>query len=130
MGAQLCVKKKSVCVMENAFYQENVGRLFADFLTVHSNNYLFSYIYMISGFVFTCIKISARQTRHILHVEQLRTSSVRISFCQDTTCIFNPLAGDRVTIVTMHSLGRLIHWTVSLFYSETDYQKFVALLLE
>ena len=64
------------------------------------------------------------------YVEQLRTSSVRISFCQDTTCIFNPLASGRVTIVTMHSLRRLIHWTVTMFYSETDYRKFVALLLE
>ena len=60
------------------------------------------------------------------HVGQLRTSSVRISFSQDTTCIFNSLAGGRVTIVTMHSLGRLIHWTVTMFYSETDYRKFVA----
>ena len=56
----------------------------------------------------------------------LRTSSVRISFCQDTTCIFNSLAGGRVAIVTMHSLRRLIH----CFYSETDYRKFEALLLE
>ena len=63
-------------------------------------------------------------------VEQLRTSSVRISFCQDTTCIFNPSAGGRVIIVTMHSLRRLIHWTVTMFYSERDYRKFVALLLE
>ena len=49
------------------------------------------------------------------HVGLLRTSSVRISFCQDTTCIFNSLAGGRVTIVTMHSLRRLIHWTVTMF---------------
>ena len=62
------------------------------------------------------------------YVEQLRTSSVRISFCRATTCIFNPLASGRVTIVTMHSLRRLIHWTVTMFYSETDYRKCVALL--
>ena len=35
--------------------------------------------------------------------------------CQDTTCIFNSLAGGRVAIVTMHSLRRLIHWTVTMF---------------
>ena len=38
MDAQLCVKKNSVSVMEHAFYQGNVGRLFADVLTAHSNN--------------------------------------------------------------------------------------------
>ena len=33
--------------MELAFYQGNVGRLIADFLTVHSNNnYLVIYIYI------------------------------------------------------------------------------------
>ena len=50
----------------------------------------------------------------VFHVGLLRTSSVRISFCQDTTRIFNSLAGGRVTIVTMHSLRRLIHWTVTV----------------
>ena len=49
------------------------------------------------------------------HVGLLRTSSVRISFCQDTSCFFNSLAGGRVAIVTMHSLRRLIHWTVTMF---------------
>ena len=49
------------------------------------------------------------------HVGLLRTSSVRISFCQDTTCIFNSIADGRVAIVTMHSLRRLIHWTVTMF---------------
>ena len=45
MDAQLCVKKKSVSVMEHAFYQGNVGRQFADFFTVQSNNnYLVIYI--------------------------------------------------------------------------------------
>ena len=39
MDAQLCVKKKkTVSVMEYAFYQGNVGQLFADFSTIHSNN--------------------------------------------------------------------------------------------
>ena len=58
-----CEEKKSVSVMEHAFYQGNVGRLFADFFTFHSNNsYLVIYIYMIFWFCFTCIKVSARQT--------------------------------------------------------------------
>ena len=34
----LCEEKKSVSVMEHAFYQGNVSRLFAVFLTVHNNN--------------------------------------------------------------------------------------------
>ena len=74
--------------------------------------------------------MQSRKMITIMHVGLLRTSSVRISFCQDTTCIFNSLAGGRVAIVTMHSLRRLIHWTVTCFYCETDYRKFVALLLD
>ena len=68
MDAQLCAKKKkSVSLMKQAFFQGNVGRLFADFLTVHSNNnYLVIYIYMIFWFCFTCIKISADYLGHVL----------------------------------------------------------------
>ena len=46
---------------ENAFYQGNVSRLFAVFLTVHNTNNDID-LYMIFWFYFTCIKISPRQT--------------------------------------------------------------------
>ena len=61
------------------------------------------------------VYIGLSNDKIVIHVGLLRTSSVRISFCQDTTCIFNSLAGGRDTIVIMHSLRRLIHWTVTMF---------------
>ena len=65
MDAQLCVKKNSVSLMEHAFYQGNVGRLFADFLKVHSNNdYL---VTRFSGFVLPALKFQQdRLSRHVL----------------------------------------------------------------
>ena len=66
-GSALCEEKNSVSVMEHAFYQGNVGRLFADFLTVHSNNnYLVIYI-RFSGFVLPALKFQQdRQSHHVL----------------------------------------------------------------
>ena len=53
--------------MEHAFSKGNVGRLFADFLTVHSNNtYLVIYTYDF-GFVLPALKIQQdRLSRHVL----------------------------------------------------------------
>ena len=85
MDAQLCVKKNSVSVMEHTFYQGNIGRLFADFLTVHSNNLLFSYRYMIFWFCFTCIKVSARQTIS----SRSLTSILNLACAYDVTCSYD-----------------------------------------
>ena len=65
-----CEEKKSVSVMEHAFYQGNVGRLFADFLTFHSNNsylVIYIYIYDFSGFVLPALKFQQdRLSSHVL----------------------------------------------------------------
>ena len=82
---------------------------------VHSSNYQFWRNFRFLCWFSVISDVSQKVQRHHDHVGLLRTSSVRISFCQDTTCIFNSLAGGRVAIVTMHSLRRLIHWTVTMF---------------
>ena len=76
--------------------------------------YLQNYKHIIWVYTF-CLLSWMEGKRLKEHVGLWRTSSVRISFCQDTTCIFNSLAGGRVAIVTMHSLRRLIHCTVTMF---------------
>ena len=79
-------EKKSVSAMEHAFDQGNVSRLFAVFLTVHTNNNDITIdLYMIFWFYFICIKVSPRQTIS----SRSLASTLNLACANDVTCSYD-----------------------------------------